>query len=965
MKILLTDKENKKWLHPEGKPVLRPLALSKNGGPGSGNHGHSGRPGAVGGSGSGIALAPLDNLNPTGGLHVDYTPQDRINAPLGGTITTIDKTIGGAPDDKIIVYRGAPENQKVINPGDFITTSRELAASYTGEGNILSKEVRKGDVLDDANEPLGDEYIYRPNADKELKRVEKKANNEISAHDIPNLYENIDVDTSLLGALMLDTEIIPVKQYVKGADKDLQDIDDPLPAETEAHVTLLDGFLQNAHTLKDEIAKLLEGWDLKTITIEKVSYFKNDDGYIVVALIKKTDELIDGHDRLTLLPHMNLFSEYKPHLTLAYLKPETKIDKWVKALDKKYIGQKVAIKGLNYGRTVEEDKEKAKTSNKTSVQASISHDCSEHEHNVNSSLEKATNALEQELRDNVVLSESALLQSAQGLEADMANAVIKAVRDGDYNLAEELLTDAQLGRFKNQFKTVLLAYYLGVYPIYGNQVMQRRMKEYDMQGVLAMTNDVQDYITVSATNASNSHIETVYKDLQKSVAKAHDTQTQNSLIEIIRKSVDSGGTEYLKLLPDTPNLDDIREGVKNGDFDGVDGLYKRARTLAREGEGLEGIARAVKNDYPTISKNRATTIARHEANRVFNMAQFQADEQFLVESNLMDNAYKVLRNRADDPCMFCNKIIEETEANPIPFRQDFAELGSTITVNYINKKGQKAVGRMPISYESISAGNVHVNCRCEYVLLIKQEDGTFLNNLDSRIDNGGPGSGNHGHSGRPGMIGGSGSGAVDKKPVKEETKDSDLGNKSPKEASGYLKKKYSDTEYNIKESKAIDGYAGVGYAAINGGLRRSKNGGVDPKEFVDISLPKTVEQLDKSFKTKLKESTITYRGARNKRNQALKVAQVIKDPGYISTSMTRQSAEGFLGKGDNTPYIMKITIPKGQKVIIPSLSKTASKKVAHESEILLPRNSAMKVDKITKKKHFLGYAYNEIEVSVL
>ena len=104
----------------------------------------------------------LDSVNPTGGLNVDYDPGSRMKMKLADNITTLDKTMGGNPDDKINVYRGAPATQKSINPGDFITTSKELAASYTGEGNVLEQQVYKSDILDDKNEPLGDEYLYRP-----------------------------------------------------------------------------------------------------------------------------------------------------------------------------------------------------------------------------------------------------------------------------------------------------------------------------------------------------------------------------------------------------------------------------------------------------------------------------------------------------------------------------------------------------------------------------------------------------------------------------------------------------------------------------------------------------------------------------------------------------------------------------------------------------------------------------------
>jgi len=110
----------------------------------------------------------ISSLNPTGGLLVDYNPKARASSKLADNMTTINATMGGRPDDLITVYRGAPTSQKGLNPGDFITTNKDLAQSYSGSGQVISGKVRKGDILDDIREPLGEEYIYRPGADKEI-----------------------------------------------------------------------------------------------------------------------------------------------------------------------------------------------------------------------------------------------------------------------------------------------------------------------------------------------------------------------------------------------------------------------------------------------------------------------------------------------------------------------------------------------------------------------------------------------------------------------------------------------------------------------------------------------------------------------------------------------------------------------------------------------------------------------------
>ena len=46
--------------------------------------------------------------------------------------------------------------------GDYVTTNAQLAKDYAGPGKVISAEVRACDILDDMNEPGGEEYIYRP-----------------------------------------------------------------------------------------------------------------------------------------------------------------------------------------------------------------------------------------------------------------------------------------------------------------------------------------------------------------------------------------------------------------------------------------------------------------------------------------------------------------------------------------------------------------------------------------------------------------------------------------------------------------------------------------------------------------------------------------------------------------------------------------------------------------------------------
>jgi len=119
--------------------------------------------------------AVLNSLNPTGNVFKDYTPQARATAPFGKNMTTLDKTSGKPANEMITVYRGVSGKQKTIVPGDFITTNKQLARDYAGNGKVLELKVRRGDVLDDLSEPMGEEYIYRPSSSKKKSSSSKSA----------------------------------------------------------------------------------------------------------------------------------------------------------------------------------------------------------------------------------------------------------------------------------------------------------------------------------------------------------------------------------------------------------------------------------------------------------------------------------------------------------------------------------------------------------------------------------------------------------------------------------------------------------------------------------------------------------------------------------------------------------------------------------------------------------------------
>lgn len=106
-------------------------------------------------------LEPIDSMNPSSsGVFEDYDQAKyRATAPLTKNITHYGKTAGLNDDDMVTIYRGVPDGVDSVNNGDFVTTNRQLAEGYGKR--VLEMKVPAKHVLDDTDEPLGDEYIYR------------------------------------------------------------------------------------------------------------------------------------------------------------------------------------------------------------------------------------------------------------------------------------------------------------------------------------------------------------------------------------------------------------------------------------------------------------------------------------------------------------------------------------------------------------------------------------------------------------------------------------------------------------------------------------------------------------------------------------------------------------------------------------------------------------------------------------
>ncbi len=637
----------------------------------------------------------------------------------------------------------------------------------SGTAKKKTKKEQSEDIQDDEDDKKKADKDASKDSKKVVKKEEDKdkdkeknelAVNQISSRDIPDLYDDIDIDVENLGCIMINTEKIPVLQYIKDGEKDLVEATDRhdhtmgAVSEVEPHATLLYGLLENGNKWKNKVDKLLEGWELPVVKIEKVDYFDLPESYAVIAKLEKTDELVDGHERLTLLPHINTFSEYSPHITLAYINKEADINKWVEILGKKYNSQIVATTSINYGDEPEDKtdnhiddehappkkgkkpavvkKNETKTdsnASNSSVEACVSHVCHEHDHLDYSNVERAQNALQTADKDTVMLNQGSLQNGILDIDQQMVNEILLKIQNGTWD--EEMgLTKTESNTFVNKLATLLAAYYLVVMPIYGKQSIANRSDEFGQQGFFAMTQELRNYISNSSKMAADSHFNTILSDIQKAANKSILNATNLELEKYLQERLQLKDPDYLKMFKDNPSLKDIKKAIQKGTFDS-DPAYALARERAMKGESLEQIVRAIKNEYANISDNRAKTIARHESSRAFTMSQYQADLQFLKETNMLSKAYKRLVSRSGNPCAVCASLISKSQNEPVPFTNNFADLNTELSASYEKENGKMAVQKVVVNYEPITSGNVHVNCNCEYELVIKKDDGTWTNSF--------------------------------------------------------------------------------------------------------------------------------------------------------------------------------------------------------------------------------------------
>jgi 2'-5' RNA ligase len=194
---------------------------------------------------------------------------------------------------------------------------------------------------------------------------------QLNSHDFQEVYNQMGISLDTLGCVMLDLEKIDTmisRDFEQGIfdyklyftkNPDRKWIKGWVSGEVP-HITLLYGLLDNAHNWEKPINTVLADWKMDTVEIDHIDYFdspySDEEYYCVIAHIKVTPELMEGHQRLEFLPHINTFTGYKPHMTVCYIKKDEKMrDELIAELNKELAGKSLKVKqGINLGYKTKE-----------------------------------------------------------------------------------------------------------------------------------------------------------------------------------------------------------------------------------------------------------------------------------------------------------------------------------------------------------------------------------------------------------------------------------------------------------------------------------------------------------------------------------------------------------------------------------------------------------------------------------
>lgn len=263
--------------------------------------------------------------------------------------------------------------------------------------------------------------------------------------------------------------------------------------------------------------------------------------------------------------------------------------------------------------------------------------------------------------ENNVTSQQSVLQAAiDNIDRRVVASIVGKLNatKNKYEDKSDIINKTDREEYEKELAVALAAFYLTIVPLFANRILRKRTEKFDMGAVFAVNSGVRKQVQRLAKKAAQSHINTV-----------------------------------------------------------TDGILEKVRQASLEGKSQYELERVVRDYYNNdIAKYRAKAIARTETNRAFTMSQLEADSQFLAQ-NPQVQGFKQWHTRSDNPCPYCLKLEAQGK---VPFDQNFVDLGESVEAEFELKDGKKVQRTFVADYEEVKAGNLHVNCSCDYTLTIEE-----------------------------------------------------------------------------------------------------------------------------------------------------------------------------------------------------------------------------------------------------
>lgn len=178
---------------------------------------------------------------------------------------------------------------------------------------------------------------------------------------MPNLPLPEGVSSPDLECVMLDIKPLRVREaygddlneddFFYGDIPELRYAQGPVGEKT-AHATVLFGIHPSPH-YRRSVDAVLRGWEPEDLFIEHVGFFpssiEGQDYNVIVGHVSPLPNLLEARARLEVLDYTDRFTEYKPHITLAYIKGEADLYEWILRMESVFANRTYEVTGLNYG----------------------------------------------------------------------------------------------------------------------------------------------------------------------------------------------------------------------------------------------------------------------------------------------------------------------------------------------------------------------------------------------------------------------------------------------------------------------------------------------------------------------------------------------------------------------------------------------------------------------------------------